>query len=126
MTLMSTVIVGNEPITTASCAICSFFYYFEPDFYSEMYNPISHLLDAILVPFICVTKRLPWSLTQNDFFLLWQKLEMAKDICFQMSICFPFNLKKLPVGIKVFHADFCLSQRKWGNHQYSLTEENFT
>ena len=80
MALMSTVIVGNEPITTASCAICSFFYYFEPDFYSEMYNPISHLLDAILVPFICVTKRLPWSLTKKDFFLLWQKLEMAKDI----------------------------------------------
>ena len=80
---MSTVIVGNEPITTASCAICSFFYYFEPDFYSEMYNPISHLLVLILVPFICVTKRLPWSLTESDFFyygknLKWQKISISQ------------------------------------------------
>ena len=73
---MSTVIVGNEPITTASCAICSFFYYFEPDFYSEMYNPISHLLDAILVPFIffhwsvnddtCALTQMEMAITGND------------------------------------------------------------
>jgi hypothetical protein len=98
---MSTVIVGNEPITTASCAICSFFYYFEPDFYSEMYNPISHLLVLILVPFICVTKRLPWSLTESDFFyygknLKWQKISISKwDI-------FVIQYENYTMGVKNF------------------------